>query len=193
MWGEVISSKEKRIFYLSPILLFMSFMAYPPQILSVSFFSQVACLWTQQWERKRKDEEVKEQMEGEGVPSLAARKAINLSDVSVCLVLSVVVLVSKWGNLYDPGCGTGGGGCCIAYWLIASQTNQPCIACKRRAIFMNSLTPSSVYRCLFLLHRAHNKLKSWCRFLAMCGQLRIYCCLSDMLCTTYIQWVLGSC
>jgi len=42
MWGEDISSKEKRIFYLSPILLFMSFMAYPPQIfcpLSLSRFS----------------------------------------------------------------------------------------------------------------------------------------------------------
>lgn len=72
-WSGDISSKEKRIFYLSPILLFMSFMAYPPQILSLA---QVACLWTRQWERERENKEVKEQREGlEGGVSLAARKS----------------------------------------------------------------------------------------------------------------------
>lgn len=50
----------------------------------------------------------------------------------MCLcVLSCLLLfwVSKWGNLYDRGCGTGGG-CCIAYWLIASLAKQPCIAAR---------------------------------------------------------------
>lgn len=129
MWGEVISSKEKRIFYLSPILLFMSFMAYPPQILSVSFFSQVACLWTQQWERKRKDEEVKEQMGGGGrgtkFSSAKSHKFVRCVCVSclVCCCSGLEMRQFVWSWLWYRW-----------WWLLYSllidcQSDQPAMHC----------------------------------------------------------------
>jgi hypothetical protein len=189
MWGGVISSKEKRIFYLSPILLFMSFMVYPPQILSVSFLSQVACLWTQQWERKRKDEEVTKQMQGKGngdgvgVASLAARKSHKfVSCVCVsCLVCCCSGLEMRqfvWSRLW------------YRWWLLYSllidcQSDQAAKHCLQHTRDLYE-QPYSIF-CIWLLIRLAQSTQ-WSNgpmwILAMCGQLKKHRCHMHMSWTT---------